>query len=115
MPPSRSGTKFSNGRCLSASIAAVCTALVALTYLATAERIAANEQAWLEQSLQPALSSVTFDGSLTDSRVTLAAPHDLPGSEDAALREVWSAGHCPRADRYDSAEMLSAIDRPISV
>jgi len=39
-----------------AVIAAVCTALVALTYLLTDERIAANEQAWLERSLQPALS-----------------------------------------------------------
>ena len=75
-----------------AAIAAVCTALVALTYLATAERIAANEQAWLEQSLQPALSGVTFDGSLTDSRVTLAAPHDLPGSEDAIVYRVYSVG-----------------------
>ena len=75
-----------------AAIAAVCTALVALTYLATADRITANEQAWLEQSLQPALSGVTFDGSLTDSRVTIAAPHDLPGSEDAIVYRVYSAG-----------------------
>jgi electron transport complex protein RnfG len=75
-----------------AAMAAVCTALVALTYLATADRIAANEQAYLEQSLQPALSGVAFDGGLTDSRVTIPAPHDLPGSEDAVVYRVYAAG-----------------------
>jgi electron transport complex protein RnfG len=75
-----------------AAIAAVCTALVALTYLGTAERIAANQQAYLEQSLQPALSGVAFDGGLTDSRVTIPAPHDLPGSEDAVVYRVYAAG-----------------------
>ena len=43
-----------------AVIAAVCTSLVAVTYQMTRERIAANEQAWLEQSLQPALSGLFF-------------------------------------------------------
>jgi Na+-translocating ferredoxin:NAD+ oxidoreductase RnfG subunit len=49
-----------------AAIAAICTLLVAATYRVTAERIAANEQAWLERSLEPALSGVFFDGSVTE-------------------------------------------------
>ncbi|NIM27585.1 MAG: electron transport complex subunit RsxG, partial [Gammaproteobacteria bacterium] len=40
-----------------AAIAAVCTTLVAATYRLTTERIAANEQAWLERSLLPALGA----------------------------------------------------------
>ena len=75
-----------------AAMAAVCTALVALTYFATADRIAANEQAYLEQSLQPVLSGEAFDGGLTDSRVTIPAPHDLPGSEDAVVYREYAAG-----------------------
>ena len=38
-----------------AGLAAVCTALVAMTHAVTAPRIAANEQAYLEQSLAPVL------------------------------------------------------------
>ncbi len=75
-----------------AAIAAVCTALVALTYLATADRIEANEQAWLEQSLYPALSGLSFDGGLTDARLTIPAPHGLPGSADAVVYRVYSGG-----------------------
>jgi electron transport complex protein RnfG len=71
-------------------IAAICTALVALTYQVTHERIAANEQAWLEQSLQPALSGLFFDSGVSESRVTIPAPHELPGSEDAVIYRVYS-------------------------
>ncbi len=73
-----------------AVIAAICTALVALTYQVTHERIAANEQAWLEQSLQPALSGLFFDSGISESRVTIPAPHELPGSEDAVIYRVYS-------------------------
>jgi electron transport complex protein RnfG len=73
-----------------AVIAAICTALVALTYQVTHERIAANEQAWLEQSLQPALSGLFFDSGVSESRVTIPAPHELPGSEDAVIYRVYS-------------------------
>jgi electron transport complex protein RnfG len=73
-----------------AVIAAVCTSLVALTYQATRERIAANEQAWLEQSLQPALAGLFFDSGVSESKVTLPAPHDLPGSSDAVIYRVYS-------------------------
>jgi len=73
-----------------AVIAAICTALVASTYQLTHERIAANEQAWLEQSLQPALSGLFFDSGVSESRVTIPAPHGLPGSEDAVIYRVYS-------------------------
>ncbi len=79
-----------------AVIATVCTALVAFTYRLTDERIAANEQAWLEQSLQPALSGLFFDSGVSESVVTIPAPHDLPGSDDAVIYRVYS-GETPVA------------------
>ena len=79
-----------------AAIAALCTALVAFTYELTDERIAANEQAWLEQNLLPALSGLSHDGNIGDSRVTVPAPHGLPGSENALVYRVYAAGE-PRA------------------
>jgi len=75
-----------------AAIAAVCTALVAFTYQLTDERIEANEQAWLEQSLQPALSGLFFDSGVSESVLTIPAPHELPGSEDALIYRVYSGG-----------------------
>jgi electron transport complex protein RnfG len=79
-----------------AAIAAVCTSLVAMTYQVTHERIAANEQAWLEQSLQPALAGLFFDSGVSESRVTIPAPHDLPGTPDAVIYRVYS-GDAPVA------------------
>lgn len=73
-----------------AVIAAICTTLVALTYQVTRERIADNEQAWLEQSLQPALAGLFFDSGVSESKVTIPAPHDLPGSSDAVIYRVYS-------------------------
>ncbi|MGI9237079.1 MAG: electron transport complex subunit RsxG [Woeseiaceae bacterium] len=73
-----------------AVIAAVCTALVALTYQSTEERIEANEKAWLEKSLQPALSGLFYDSGVTESRITLQPPHDLPGSDAAMIYRVYA-------------------------
>ncbi len=73
-----------------AVIAAICTALVAVTYTATADRIEANEQAWLERSLQPALSGLFFDSNVTESIITIPPPHDLPGSEAATVYRVYA-------------------------
>ncbi len=73
-----------------AVIAAICTTLVALTYQVTRERITDNEQAWLEQSLQPALAGLFFDSGVSESKVTIPAPHDLPGSSDAVIYRVYS-------------------------
>ncbi len=64
-----------------AVIAAVCTSLVALTYSVTKARIAANEQAWLERSLQPALAGVEYDNNLIEATLTVPLPHELPGNE----------------------------------
>jgi len=75
-----------------AAIAAVCTALVAATYHATRARIAANEKALLEQSLQPALAGIFYDGEISESRVVIPPPHDLPGSGPATIYRVYSGG-----------------------
>jgi H+/Na+-translocating ferredoxin:NAD+ oxidoreductase subunit G len=73
-----------------AVIAAVCSALVALTWQLTAERIEANEKEWLARSLQPALAGLLFDSPVTESMITIPAPNDLPGSEDAVVYRVYS-------------------------
>ncbi len=73
-----------------AAIAAICTALVATTYQLTKTRIAANEQAWLEQSLEPALAGVFFDGSVSESKLVIPAPHGLPGRSDAIVYRVYA-------------------------
>lgn len=73
-----------------ALIAAICTALVAATYQATADRIAANEKALLEQSLQPAIAGLFFEGGVSESRLVLEPPHDLPGSDAALIYRVYS-------------------------
>ncbi len=74
-----------------AVIAAICTTLVAATWTLTQARIAANEKARLERSLQPALDGVSYDSDLLGSRRVLAPPHGLPGSEDAVVYRVFSA------------------------
>lgn len=73
-----------------AIIAALCTALVALTWQLTAKRIEVNKTAWLERSLQPALSGLFFDSSVTESMIIIPKPHDLPGSEDAIIYRVYA-------------------------
>jgi len=75
-----------------AVIAAICTTLVAATYQLTAERIAANEQAWLERSLEPALSGVFFEGSVTGSKLIIPPPHELPGNDAAIVYRVFAEG-----------------------
>ncbi len=68
-----------------AAVAAICTSLVAVTFTVTRDRIVANEQAFLEQSLTPALSGKSFDNNLTASAITVPAPHALPGTENAVI------------------------------
>ena len=75
-----------------ASVAAVCTALVALTFYATRDQIAANQQAYLEQSLTPVLAGLSFDNSLPSSAVTIPAPHSLPGTEHAVVYRAFAQG-----------------------
>lgn len=77
-----------------AAVAAICTTLVALTFSLTKDRIAANERAYLEQSLTPVLAGKTFDNDLTASAFTVRAPHDLPGRENALIYRT-RAGNTP--------------------
>lgn len=73
-----------------AVIAALCTAMVAVTYRLTEQRIAANEQAWLERSLQPALSGLFYDSGVTESQLLIPPPHELPGSDTAIIYRVYA-------------------------
>jgi len=73
-----------------AIIAAICTSLVALTWQFTAERIETNQRAWLERSLQPALAGLFFDSPVTESRVIIRPPHDLPGSEAIIVYRIYA-------------------------
>lgn len=75
-----------------AIIGAICAALVASTFMLTRERIAANEQAWLERSLEPALGGLSYDGGATESMLIIPAPHELPGSDDVVVYRVYSNG-----------------------
>lgn len=75
-----------------AVIAAICTTLVAITYRSTAGRIVANEQAWLERSLQPALSGLFYDSGVTESKIIVPPPHELPGTEAAIIYRVYAEG-----------------------
>jgi len=84
-------TMFRSGVTL-AVIAAICTTLVAMTYRLTAERIVANEQAWLERSLQPALSGLFYDSGVTESKIIVPPPHELPGTEAAIIYRVYAEG-----------------------
>lgn len=83
------GTDIAKSGLTLAIIAAVCTALVAMTYQFTREPIERNQQALLEQSLSPALANVMFDGNVTESKLVLPAPHGLPGSDDAIVYRVF--------------------------
>lgn len=73
-----------------AIVAAVCTTLVAITWQLTEERIATNRTVWLEQSLEPALSGLFFDSSITAAMITIAPPHELPGNEAAIIYRVYA-------------------------
>lgn len=85
-------SRVTKGGLTLAAIAAICTTLVAATYRLTSERIAANERAWLEQSLVPALGGVDYEGSITESRLVLEPPHGLPGNDDAIIYRAYSGG-----------------------
>jgi electron transport complex protein RnfG len=73
-----------------AVLAAVCTALVAITHSTTAPRIAANAQAYLEQSLQPVLEGLEYDGKLSESTLVIESPHELPGNEPVTVYRVYA-------------------------
>jgi len=80
------------GGLILAGLAALCTALVAVTHAVTAPRIAANEQAYLEQSLAPVLQGIDYDGKLSESTLIIPPPHDLPGDEPVTVYRVYADG-----------------------
>jgi electron transport complex protein RnfG len=73
-----------------AVIAALCTSLVAATYHLTADRIAENDKAFLEQSLNPALADLFYDSGVSESLLVLPPPHELPGSDPALIYRVYA-------------------------
>ena len=78
------------GSLILGGLAAVCTALVAVTHSATAPRIAANEQAFLEQSLKPVLEGIDYDGKLSESTLIIPPPHELPGNDAVLIYRVYA-------------------------
>lgn len=73
-----------------AVLAAVCTALVAMTYHGTRGRIAANEQAFLEESLKPVIAGIPYEGKLSESTIVIEPPHELPGRQPVTVYRVFS-------------------------
>lgn len=83
-----------------AVIAAVCTAMVAGTWRLTADRIAANESARLQESLAPALAGLDYDSDIAGARQVLEPPHGLPGRAPAAIYPVYR-GDRPAAALFE--------------
>jgi len=73
-----------------AVLAAICTALVAITHSTTAPRIVANAQAYLEKSLQPVLEGLEYDGKLSESTLLIEPPHELPGTGPVTVYRVYA-------------------------
>ncbi|MEE3236055.1 MAG: electron transport complex subunit RsxG [Pseudomonadota bacterium] len=78
------------GSLILAGLAAICTALVAITHTITAPRIAANEQAYLEQSLAPILEGIEHDGRPSESTIVISTPHDLPSNDPVTIYRVYA-------------------------
>jgi electron transport complex protein RnfG len=88
----RNGRAVWQGGLILATLAAICTALVAYTHRLTAERIEQNEQEYLEQSLRPVLGELDYDHDLSASVITIDPPHDLPGDEPITVYRVFNDG-----------------------
>ncbi len=73
-----------------ATLAAICTGLVAITHRTAAPRIAANAQAYLEQSLAPVLAGLSYDGKLSESTLIIPVPHTLPGDTPVSVYRVFA-------------------------
>jgi len=73
-----------------AVLAAICTALVSFTHKITTVRIAANEQAYLEQSLAPVLAGIPYTNNLSESTIVIEPPNQLPGDAPVTVYRVYS-------------------------
>jgi Na+-translocating ferredoxin:NAD+ oxidoreductase subunit G len=72
-----------------AIVAAICTALVAITYGITAPRIDERNRQYLEDSLSPALADIYYDNELSESILVIPPPHDLPGREPVTVYRLY--------------------------
>jgi electron transport complex protein RnfG len=84
------GPRIWSSALILAALAAICTALVAVTHRTAAPRIAANEQAYLEQSLAPVLAGLSYDGKLSESTLVIPLPHTLPGEAPVSVYRVFA-------------------------
>lgn len=75
-----------------AGLAAICTALVAITHDVTKDRILDNQQRFLEESLAPVLEGINYDGRLSESTISIPAPNDLPGRGETTVYRVFADG-----------------------
>lgn len=85
----KQGSVLAGGLIL-AVLAAVCTALVALTHRVTAEKIVENEKAFLQASLAPALGGLYYDSDLSKSERVIEPPHELPGNGPVTVYRVFN-------------------------
>jgi Na+-translocating ferredoxin:NAD+ oxidoreductase subunit G len=90
MTNEKSSSQIWSSALILAALAAICTALVAITYRSAAPRIAANEQAYLEQSLAPVLAGLSYDGKLSESTLIIPVPHGLPGDSAVTVYRVFA-------------------------
>jgi len=90
MSSEKSSPQIWSSALILAALAAICTALVAVTYRTAAPRIAANEQAFLEQSLAPVLAGLSYDGKLSESTLIIPVPHSLPGDAPVTVYRVFA-------------------------
>jgi electron transport complex protein RnfG len=91
MTDRNAGSVWAGGLIL-AVLAAICTALVAITHSTTAPQIAANEQAYLEARLRPVLGGIEYDGKLSESTIVIPPPHELPGNTGVTVYRVYGDG-----------------------
>jgi len=86
----KSGVSVWTSGLILAALAAICTALVAVTYRVTSIQITANEQEYLEQSLIPVLRGISYTNDLPNSALVIDPPHDLPGAGPATVYRAYS-------------------------
>lgn len=75
-----------------AVVAAICTALVAITWSVTSPRIEERNRQYLEDSLSPALAEIYYDNDLSESTLVIPPPHGLPGREPVTVYRLYRDG-----------------------
>ena len=121
--PDKSGASVWTSGLILAALAAICTALVAVTHRVTAIQITANEQEYLEQSLIRVLGGISYTNNLADSALVIEPPHNLPGAGPAIVYRAYS-GTSPLAALFvvsardgfsGPIKLLIGIDTSMSV